>query len=49
MKYIINGSTQKLIGHFDESKMKETVQKLECIYPEVSIDISGDIVVFEEE
>lgn len=48
-KYILNGSTQKLVGYFNEEDKEKTVQQLEQIYPDVSIDCDGDIVVFEEE
>lgn len=49
MKKIINGSTQTLLGTFNEDDLAKTVLALEKTCPEVSIDIDGDIIVFEDE
>lgn len=48
-KHIINGTTMKTIGCFNLNDREIEIEQLKQIYPDVSIDIDGDIVVFEDE
>ena len=45
---IINGSTLEVIVEFQKSDTNKILDDYRKLYPDVSVDLSGDIVVYED-